>query len=245
MDDVPIKAGEHVFRMRRRCKLDDFQSRFDDGDVYDGPFVVTEVDDNQRAFSRRNGHSLGLGSTRQTKVRLNFHPEAQASPWVPVPRVRRALEVPRECTAGMTNAEKWDAAVAASTAGRSGRASTGVQYVCKIDEEHFVVGKVVAPDSLGDLQYHVDRLRRKKIVIGSRLNFANEPADDDDVQAYLSAHGPLKPGEVAVVQYRVHWAGWPSEDDTWERGHGNISPHFIEAFRAHHAQETIFPTKRN
>ncbi|KAA6409197.1 MAG: hypothetical protein FRX48_06750 [Lasallia pustulata] len=36
--------------------------------------------------------------------------------------------------------------------------------------------------------------------------------------------------EVLTVKYLVHWAGWPSEDDSWEFGYNNIPQHLKEEY---------------
>jgi hypothetical protein len=33
-----------------------------------------------------------------------------------------------------------------------------------------------------------------------------------------------------VAEYKVHWAGWPDEDDNWSIGPGNIPTQFIDDF---------------
>src|SRR5277367_29168 len=35
---------------------------------------------------------------------------------------------------------------------------------------------------------------------------------------------------VVVSEYKVHWAGWPDEDDTWDIGNGNIAEGFIDEY---------------
>lgn len=37
---------------------------------------------------------------------------------------------------------------------------------------------------------------------------------------------------VVVSEYKVHWAGWPDEDDTWDIGTGNIAKGFIDEYHA-------------
>jgi hypothetical protein len=37
---------------------------------------------------------------------------------------------------------------------------------------------------------------------------------------------------IVVSEYKVHWAGWPDEDDTWTIGTGNIAKGFIDEYHA-------------
>jgi hypothetical protein len=37
---------------------------------------------------------------------------------------------------------------------------------------------------------------------------------------------------IVVSEYKVHWAGWPDEDDTWDIGAGNIAKGFIDEYHA-------------
>jgi hypothetical protein len=37
---------------------------------------------------------------------------------------------------------------------------------------------------------------------------------------------------IVVSEYKVHWAGWPDEDDTWDIGTGNIAKGFIDEYHA-------------
>lgn len=54
---------------------------------------------------------------------------------------------------------------------------------------------------------------------------------DPMIQRYLGHEGGyVREGEVLTVKYLVHWAGWPSEDDTWEVGRENIPQNLTEEY---------------
>jgi hypothetical protein len=40
----------------------------------------------------------------------------------------------------------------------------------------------------------------------------------------------LAVNRIVVSEYKVHWAGWPDEDDTWDIGTGNIAKGFIDEY---------------
>ena len=42
----------------------------------------------------------------------------------------------------------------------------------------------------------------------------------------------LAVNRIVVSEYKVHWAGWPNEDDTWDIGTGNIARGFIDEYHA-------------
>jgi hypothetical protein len=42
----------------------------------------------------------------------------------------------------------------------------------------------------------------------------------------------LAVNRIVVSEYKVHWAGWPDEDDTWDIGTGNIAKGFIDEYHA-------------
>lgn len=35
---------------------------------------------------------------------------------------------------------------------------------------------------------------------------------------------------MVISEYKVHWAGWPDEDDTWSIGKGNIADGFVDEY---------------
>ena len=105
--------------------------------------------------------------------------------------------------------------------------------VCKIQKGAYVkVQYVAAEGPAGDNNFEVEKLRGKRIWRHDRVgDLADEKMDDLAVLQYLnSPDGYLEADEVLVVKYLVHWAGWPSEDDTWERGQDNIPKEFMTAY---------------
>ena len=110
--------------------------------------------------------------------------------------------------------------------------ATQVLGVCKIQKGAYVkVQYVAAEGPTGDNSFEVEKLRGKRIWRHDRVGmFSDEKMDDLAVLQYLNGGGRVEADEVLVVKYLVHWAGWPSEDDTWERGQDNIPKEFMKAY---------------
>ncbi|KAI9800325.1 MAG: hypothetical protein M1833_003439 [Piccolia ochrophora] len=70
--------------------------------------------------------------------------------------------------------------------------------------------------------YEVGKLRGKKVRRFKKGQAKGRRTDDEDpwIVRYRSNGGQVKRGRMLAVDYLVHWAGWPSEDDTWEPGEG-------------------------
>ncbi|KAL9106654.1 MAG: hypothetical protein Q9187_008535 [Circinaria calcarea] len=103
--------------------------------------------------------------------------------------------------------------------------------VCRIQKGAYVKVQYVAAESpTRDGKYEVEKLRGKRIWRYDRVDFAEEKMDDPAIVRYLEGGGRVEADEVLMVKYLVHWAGWPSEDDTWERGPGNIPKPFMDAY---------------
>ena len=66
---------------------------------------------------------------------------------------------------------------------------------------------------------------------------------DAEAQQWQKENPRIKKNKVPVVEYLVHWAGWASEDDTWERAQDNLADEVVEGFHENRDNKcpTIFP----
>ncbi|KAI9775104.1 MAG: hypothetical protein M1835_005937 [Candelina submexicana] len=96
-----------------------------------------------------------------------------------------------------------------------------------------VAVQYVAPYSpASGSHYEVSKLRGKRLrrFRGKEAKGLQTDQDDPWVRRYIKSKGSPKQGEVLVAEYLVHWSGWPSECDTWERGEGNIPESFLRDY---------------
>ncbi|MCJ1378486.1 hypothetical protein MMC17_001585 [Xylographa soralifera] len=113
------------------------------------------------------------------------------------------------------------------------KANTEVQGVCRVQKGAYVKVEYIAQEGpVGDNLFEVEKLRGKRVDRHSLKEFPDEKMDDSTILRYLEGGGYLEKSQVLVVKYLVHWAGWPSEDDTWERAQGNIPQDFIDQYNA-------------
>ena len=110
-------------------------------------------------------------------------------------------------------------------------AAIDVQGVCRVQRGAYVKVTFIASEGLeGDSIYEVEKLRGKRIDRHSRKEYPDEEMTDPRILRYLEEGGQVDKSEVLVVKYLVHWAGWPSEDDTWERAQDNIPVEFVNDY---------------
>ncbi|KAI9821667.1 MAG: hypothetical protein M1827_002248 [Pycnora praestabilis] len=103
--------------------------------------------------------------------------------------------------------------------------------VIELGDQKFMVDYVV-PDGVNDDNiYEVDKLRGKRLIRLQGKDAKGEKNSQDPwVSLYSTTKGREKARSVLVAEFLVHWAGWPSEDDSWERGEGNIPVKLIDDY---------------
>ncbi|KAI9705557.1 MAG: hypothetical protein M1836_006313 [Candelina mexicana] len=106
----------------------------------------------------------------------------------------------------------------------------GMVKLCK--GVHVAVQYVAPYSPASGSHYEVSKLRGKRLrrFRGKEAKGLQTDQDDPWIRRYIKSKGSPKQGEVLVAEYLVHWSGWPSECDTWERGEGNIPESFLREY---------------
>ena len=93
-------------------------------------------------------------------------------------------------------------------------------YFAALAKDTYIAMKEMSPFNSND-EWEVEKLRGKRIRIleKSEKNIKKfkdlEGKDDDWVQRVISEYPGAK-DKIVVAEHKVHWCGWPDEDDTWE-----------------------------
>ena len=243
----PVRLNDLVIRIRDMETIDSGKNKFDKLDIYDGPFRVTEIpeDDPGKLLigSQTSGEEVKKDQIRAMQeklVRLQFPRGTQANSWTKLGRLRPVFRVPLEVS------DELDARTTYYWGRDKGIASTIMNTekmwneeddtndnrgVCHIQSHTYVKVRYVATDgSDGGDEYEVEKLRGKIIEIHSRRKFPMERMDDPAIVKYFADGNSISEKEVLVVKYLIHWAGWPSEDDTYELAQDNIPQVLIDAY---------------
>ena len=268
--DEVVKRNDLVIRIRELSDMVDGTNKFDELDVYDGPFQIIELplsttlpvqmfsdesgDDGREGLERASGSKvLDLAEAKDIQdeklVKLEFPKDpkgvpSKGEPWTKLGRLRPVYRispsVPVDADArtayhGSKNADNTRTILNTQhPRGLGDESASQVFGVCRIQKGAYVkVQYVTAESPKPDGKYEVEKLRGKRIWRYDRVgDFAKEKMDDPAIIQYLKRGGFLRAEEVLMVKYLVHWAGWPSEDDTWVQGPGNIPEQFMNAYNA-------------
>ncbi|MCJ1472274.1 hypothetical protein MMC13_000921 [Lambiella insularis] len=253
----PMRKNDLVIRIRDSATMVNGNNKQDRLDVYDGPFRVSRLAPLQTTSKPSKSSELGLavpqGNTmlteieamKEIKVKLHFPRGSVADPWTKLERLRPVYRidpnVPEAADAkmcyywpkseGRQRVIKNTLLVDEENGEDDSSADAG--GICRLQKGVFVKVDHVAPEPLeGDKVYEIARLRNKSITRHSRKDFPDELMDDPIIVRYLEGGGTVAESEVLVVKYLVHWAGWPSEDDTYERAQDNIPRSIIDEYQA-------------
>ena len=179
-------------------------------------------------------------------IKLEFPSKSTAEAWTKLGRLRPVYEIPKDVAeaeprmlyyqgkqlgASIRNVASTDAP--SETEDDGSKEMTGV---CKIQKGAYVKVHYVAPEGPDqDDVYEVERLRGRCIWRCSLRDHPDLVSDETEpmISQYIGKENcHIAKDEVLVFKYLVHWAGWPSEDDTWETGKGNIPQCFLDAYEA-------------
>ncbi|MCJ1288297.1 hypothetical protein MMC26_007652 [Xylographa opegraphella] len=255
-----VRKNDLVIRIRDPVSMEGGHNKHDRLDVYDGPFRISRLGTvSELAHLRRNVEknnigsqtlSLPLGITntermKETLVKLQFPNSSKGKPFTKLGRLRPVYEIPkyvpvyydaRSCYNLAENEGQGRSVMNTSVSNRESDeedADTDNRGVCRIQKAAYVKVDYIAHEGpMGDDLFEVEKLRGKWIDRHFLEEFPDEKMDDPTILRYIQGGGYLDDSQVLVVKYLVHWAGWPSEDDTWERAQGNIPLDFIDQYSA-------------
>ncbi|MCJ1437138.1 hypothetical protein MMC27_006523 [Xylographa pallens] len=254
----PVRKNDLVIRIRDPESMKSGSNKHDRLDVYDGPFRISRLPkpsglwDSRKNVEKDNvstqtlARTLGATDTEKMKealVKLQFPNSSKGKALTKLGRLRPVYEIPPDVPADCDARSCYNLA-ATEGHGRSvsntlvldkesdtDEANTDVQGVCRIQKGAYVKVDYVAQEGpVGESLFEVEKLRGKRVDRHSLNEFPDEKMDDPTILRYLEGGGVLDKSQVLVVKYLVHWAGWPSEDDTWERAQGNIPQEFIDQY---------------
>ena len=260
-----VTLGDLVIRLRNEDEIKSGVNQFDKLDVYDGPWVVSELpfsgattpsalfEDDGAVVNAETPTTLldkSVPPKREDKlkqkmqqklVKLDFPTTSKAEPWTGLGRLRPVYGL-------STGAESRDARTAYQQLQESNEGSivnvdtaetnfdsenpTGV---ARIQEEAYVFVQYVSFEPVDEDTFEIERLRGKNLWRYSMEDCEDPVTDRTDpmIMRYLGHEGGyVKEVEALIVKYLVHWAGWPSEDDTWEVGYENIPQNMMKEYDA-------------
>ena len=254
-----IGINDLVVRVRDDKSMAAGNTKFDKHDIYDGPFRVLEIpgpieiiepstgrepDESKSGCFASKLDEAQLAAMRQKTVKLHIPKGSLADPWTKLGRLRPVYHVYPEVPDDL-EARDWyywpkfhnQERRIMNTEDMGAEADDEVlntRGVCHMQKGFYTKVQYVATGGLeSDNTYEVEKLRDKIIERLPRKEFPDELMDDPNIVRYLEEEGGvLEKSEVLVVKYLVHWAGWPSEDDTYERAQENIPQSFIDAYEA-------------
>lgn len=132
----------------------------------------------------------------ETKVKLKFPEDSRADPWTEICRLIPSTYI-------------------SDTGDESGMR-------CEFqlsDHVRVAVPYVTSEGPVGDNgTFVVQKLRGKRLRLleAREARGIRSDLEDNWVRIYRLSGGEIRPGQVLAVEFLVHWAGWPSEDDSWE-----------------------------
>lgn len=244
-----VRKNDLVIRVRDLTTIKDGANKHDSLDVYDGPFRVSRLPVLRSTSDVLRGSEMLLNgcqelAMKETLVKLHFPQDSLGDPWTQLGRLRPVYQigkdVPKDADAeacyywgkskGRPKVIKNTIDVGESP--EDAESMADVRGVCRIQKGVFVIVEYVAPESPeGDNIYEVSKLRNKSITRHPREEFPDEIMDDPTIVSYIEDGGTVAQSEVLVVKYLVHWAGWPSEDDTYERAQDNIPQSTLDEYK--------------
>jgi hypothetical protein len=256
-----VRLNDLVLRIREDVDLDDNRKKFDALDVYDGPFRISEI---PPAYIRINDPERDeFVAMQEKKVRLSFPEGSKGKPLTKLARLRPVYMIQADTPEGMDARgcyywpkSKGREKIVVNDLG-SGTDSddddddeeiyqnAGVACLQKgfYVRVHYISSQGAVEEE-NETLFEVEKLRDKKIERLPREEFPDENMDDPIIVDYLQNGGVLDESEILVVKYLVHWAGWPSEDDTYERAQDNIPDVFIQAYESRNGPDAVIPKPR-
>lgn len=248
-----IKANDLVIRIRDPATMPDGKNKFDKEDVFDGPFCVAELPTPESEISDRlsqeQQHSFKSATSDKSEgkalvmnmqeklIRLAFHPNSKAEPWTKLRRLIPVYDIFQNAPADADARTLYYFEVTRDDNGRSPinlhTSNSDTRGVCKLGKGVYTQVTYIDPDPPGGgNSFEVEKLRGKRIARCWKKDFPHETMSDLILVQFMQTNdiGLDTKREVLVIQYLVHWAGWPSEDDTWELGADNIQQLFIDEF---------------
>ena len=253
-----LRPNDLVIRVRDDTTMADGKNKLDKHDIFDGPFSITEISepikttnpsiDTDPDGSAHEGPTAKLDedqivAMREKQVKLNFPKGSVADPWTKLGRLRPVYYVYPEVPDDL-EARQWyywpksnnNERKIMNTEEIGGEADEVLNSrgVCCVQKGFYSKVQYVATGGLGvDGAYEMEKLRDKVIERLPHTDFPDEIMDDPNIIRYFKEEGGVvEKSEVLVVKYLVHWAGWPSEDDSYERAQDNIPQSFIDEYEA-------------
>lgn len=256
-----VRLNDLVLRIREDVDLEDNRNKFDALDVYDGPFRISEI---PPAYIRVNDPDRDeYAAMQEKKVRLSFPEGSKGRPLTKLARLRPVYMIQADTPEGMDarGCYYWP-----KSKGREKIVVNDLGSGTDSDEDdddeeiyqnagvaclqkgfyvrvHYISSQGAVEEE-NETLFEVEKLRNKKIERLPREEFPDENMDDPVIVEYLQNGGILDESEILVVKYLVHWAGWPSEDDTYERAQDNIPDVFIQAYEARNGPDAVIPKPR-
>lgn len=244
-----VTLGDLVIRLRDEEEIKNGMDPSNELDVYDGPWVVSELPFSGATISSgifeddvvvsSKAEDKLMHEMQQKLLKLDFPTTSKAEPWTKLGRVRPVYGVPAgaACRGARTAYQQLqksdkDMVVNIHTADTDFN-SEGPTGVARIQEEAYVFLQYVSFEAVDSDTFEVEKLRGKKLWRYPMEDCEDPVTDCTDpmILRYLGREGGyVKEDEVLIVKYLVHWAGWPSEDDTWEIGHENIPQNLMEEY---------------
>ena len=267
----PVRINDLVIRIRDMEDISGGNNKFDKLDIFDGPFRINELPRPLRPLDDPEGLAIGgqpsndedkhdkIKAMQEKLIKLHFPQETKAEPWTRLGRLRPVFSVPAEVsdeldarTTYYWSKDKGFERPIMNTENMRIEEDdvSDTRGVCHIQKRAYVkVNYVTADSSESGDEYEVEKLRGKIIEIHPRENFPEERMDDPAIVDYFARGNTISGKEVLVVKYRIHWAGWPSEDDSYERAHDNIPQAFIDAYnesvgRENQGQDIVVQSSR-
>ena len=258
-----VKVHDLVIRIRDRAVIVQGKDKFDLFDIYDGPFLISELPPsihvcNVFTDDEKSEDAAALETTKEPdhekikamqvkQVKLLFPDGSKAKPWTRLGRLRPVYDIapdaPMDAPARYLyyHRQRREGVHSSNKYGKEAR-TANYQGVCRIQKGTYVkVQYVVSQGSEGGNQFEVEKLRGKRIDRCLRADFPDERMEDPAIKRYIREGGKVNASEVLVTRYLVHWAGWPSEDDTWERAQDNIPEEFIVEYASNCGDEAHIP----
>ncbi|MCJ1394897.1 hypothetical protein MMC18_007777 [Xylographa bjoerkii] len=256
-----VRRNDLVIRIRDPDTVEGGYNKHDRLDVYDGPFRISRLPKPSGLLdSEKNVEQTIIGSQtlappsgtrdfermKEALVKLHFPSNSRAKALTKLGRLRPVYKVPQDIPAEDCDARScYNLAKTEEHASgilntlvldkESGDDESNIEIrgVCRIQKGAYVKVDYIAPEGLlEDNVFEVEKLRGKRVDRHPLKEFPDEKMDDPTVLRYLEDGGQLGESQVLVVKYLVHWAGWPSEDGTWERAQDNIPQEFIDDYNA-------------
>ena len=254
-----VRVHDLVIRIRDPAVIVQGKDKFDLFDIYDGPFLIDKLFPSMHVCNGfiDNEKAQGAAAPEATKepdhetikamqvkqVKLRFPDGSKAKPWTKLGRLRPvyeiALDSPIDAPARYlyNHRQRREGTHSSNENGKKAR-TANYQGVCRIQKGTYVKVQYVAPQGPeGGNQFEVEKLRGKRIDRCLRAEFPDERMEDLAIKRYLGEGGKVSDSEVLVTRYLVHWAGWPSEDDTYERAQDNIPQELIDGYVANCGDE--------